>query len=985
MAEQIGIIEVLQGNAYAVTEDGERELHKGDPVYEDDVIRTSYESALEIRFADNTILSQGADSQIFLDEYAFDSQVGTGELLFKMGEGTFRTITGKIAAQNPEGFNMETPLSTIGIRGTTWFVIVDNTGEIVGVEKMADGHIVEVQTGIEYMVIDEQNDFVAVDLNGDIIPPQNLTPEILSRVQTLISFDPQRQEQDGGEQDEDEQDGDDGGDDGDGDNGNGDDGGDGGEGDDGEEGQDDPLGDQGPQSLIPGLAPPPLVPKGQTGSMKPGPFKGMVAAFLASHGGGGEDPGEPAQTPETPVGDGDTLDLSNPAQYTQAMHVDLNPVGPPNHPFLMVKGGAVGTDDQAVSATVDNIVGTNFAAGDNLFGNDNANSIDGNGGADSIKGEGGADDLDGGAGDDTIEGGTGNDTITGSAGNDVIKGDGGTDFLSYSSYGVAINVAMSTTDGQGTVLVGGGDTQNFQTIERGIGTQYNDTFTGNLGNLNAVYFEGQGGNDTIKGGQGDDTFFGGDGVDTIDGYLGNDFIDGGDGNDTITGSAGNDTIKGGTGQDTLDGSTGSDSIEGGADNDTIYGGSENDTIWGGSGNDLIDGEDGNDYVDGGIGDDTILGNAGLDTLYGADGNDSISGGGDNDSIDGEAGQDTIQGGAGNDSLYGGADNDTIDGQTENDYIDGGTGDDSLLGDIGQDTIYGNTGNDTVIGGGDNDSLHGDAGNDSILGDAGNDTIWGGAGNDTIFGGTGDDNIDAGDDNDTVDMDVNLTSADTIAGGSGTDNLEFRSTGGVVDNWLDNVTQVENVTLKVSAQETKITTVNSLVEANKTVTVDGSALTQKLSFDGTAENDGHFSVTGGSAGDSIIGGELADTINGGMGDDTLEGGDGADLINGGVGDDLFYYSETADGDDTVSGFSSGHDEFGFKTANFAGFSAGTYDSVNDYDTAANYAGDSLANHAYFIWDTATNQLIYDPDGSVAGGEVVIADVNEQVQGADITVS
>lgn len=973
MAEQIGIVEVLQGNAFAVSSEGERVLQKGDPVYEDDVIRTSYESALEIRFEDNTILSQGADSQIFLDEYVFDSEVGTGELLFKMGEGTFRTITGKIAAQNPEGFNMETPLSTIGIRGTTWFVIVDGNGEIVGVEKMAEGHIVEVETGIEYMVIDEQNDFVAVDLNGDIVPPRDLTPEILSRVQTLISFDSQREDQDEEGQEEDGQE-----------NQNGENGDGGDEGQDGDDGPnpDDPLALQG-QSIIPGLAPPPAASGGNPAPRRSGPFKALVAAFLAAKATGGEEV-EASQPPAAPAGDGDKLDLSDPGQYAQAMHVDLNPVGPPNHPFMMPKGGAVGTDDSPVSAQVNDIEGTDWAAGDNLFGNDNANDIDGRDGNDSIKGEGGADELDGGAGDDTVEGGAGNDTINGSAGVDVIKGEGGTDTFVFSGYGTGVNFTMGAAAGAGSVNVSG-DTQNFTGIERIIGTQQNDTFTGNVGAVNPYHFEGQGGDDTIKGGQGNDSFYGGDGKDTIDGFMGDDYIDGGSGNDSLLGNPGTDTIKGGDGKDTIDGGTGTDTIDAGAGDDTVYGGAGSDTVDGGSGDDLIDGEDDGDRLSGGTGNDTILGNAGLDTLYGNDGNDSINGGGDNDSIEGGSGQNTLLGGHGGDTIHGGADADTIKGQTDDDYLDGWGGNDSIEGGIGQDTLFGNTGNDTVLGGDDGDSLHGNAGADSIEGGDGNDTIWGDAGNDTIKGGTGDENIDAGDGDDLIDMDIDLRGTDTIAGGSGNDTLEFRSTSGIIDNWLDTVTQVETVTLKVSAQETKITTVNNLVEANKVLTVDGSALTSKLNFNGTAENDGQFFITGGTGGDSIIGGELADTIIGGQGDDTLEGGDGADNISGGTGDDLFYYRETADGDDTVTGFSSGHDEFGFKGVNFAGFSGGSYDTVDDYTTAANYTGNGMGAHAYFIWDTATNQLIYDSDGSVAGGEVVIADVNEQVQAGDITVS
>jgi Ca2+-binding RTX toxin-like protein len=90
------------------------------------------------------------------------------------------------------------------------------------------------------------------------------------------------------------------------------------------------------------------------------------------------------------------------------------------------------------------------------------------------------------------------------------------------------------------------------------------------------------------------------------------------------------------------------------------------------------------------------------------------------------------------------------------------------------------------------------------------------------------------------------------------------------------------------------------------------------FDGSAELDGHLSVLGGAAGDTITGGAGkdylagnggADTLNGGAGNDRLVGGVGADTLTGGAGKDLYRFesiddSNAATGIDLITDFGVG---------------------------------------------------------------------------------
>jgi Ca2+-binding RTX toxin-like protein len=146
--------------------------------------------------------------------------------------------------------------------------------------------------------------------------------------------------------------------------------------------------------------------------------------------------------------------------------------------------------------------------------------------------------------------------------------------------GDSIAIAVST-DNPNALLVDLGDGSQVQSFDRqtfnaitaflGAG---DDTFVGAFGLAaadDALTVEGDGGNDTITGGDGSDFLFGGSGNDTIDGRSGNDTIFGGNGSDVVDGNVGSDFEFLGAGRDTAvwNPGGGSDVVEGGSATDTM--------------------------------------------------------------------------------------------------------------------------------------------------------------------------------------------------------------------------------------------------------------------------------------------------------------------------------------------------------------------------------------------------------------------------------
>ena len=133
----------------------------------------------------------------------------------------------------------------------------------------------------------------------------------------------------------------------------------------------------------------------------------------------------------------------------------------------------------------------------------------------------------------------------------------------------------------------------------------------------------------------------------------------------------------------------------------------------------------------------------------------------------------------------------IDGYTEEGVqVIGANAGDMLAGSVGNDTItasaygselYGDEGNDILIGGDGNDYLDGNEGNDTIYGGAGNDKLISEGGNDVMYGGEGNDHffidgagnktVEGGAGNDTFNI-IDTNAVVTITDASSTDKISF---------------------------------------------------------------------------------------------------------------------------------------------------------------------------------------------------------------------
>lgn len=119
-ADPVGRVVLARGDATALATDGtSRTLARRDEVFEGDTLMTGSTAVLQVRFDDGGVLSLRANSRIEVTVYRSGRPAaGPDRVLLRVLAGAIRAITGAIARQDPSTFEVETPVASIGIRGT---------------------------------------------------------------------------------------------------------------------------------------------------------------------------------------------------------------------------------------------------------------------------------------------------------------------------------------------------------------------------------------------------------------------------------------------------------------------------------------------------------------------------------------------------------------------------------------------------------------------------------------------------------------------------------------------------------------------------------------------------------------------------------------------------------------------------------------------------------------------------------------------------
>ena len=124
---RIGTFKQVQGETWIGAEPARRAAEPGAGVAVTDRLSTGPQGAATLTLKDGTVLTMGPDTVMDLRQFQFDTTTQQGNFLLALLRGSVRVVTGLLAKVNPERFQVHTPTSVVGVRGTDF--IVDTQAE----------------------------------------------------------------------------------------------------------------------------------------------------------------------------------------------------------------------------------------------------------------------------------------------------------------------------------------------------------------------------------------------------------------------------------------------------------------------------------------------------------------------------------------------------------------------------------------------------------------------------------------------------------------------------------------------------------------------------------------------------------------------------------------------------------------------------------------------------------------------------------------
>ncbi len=126
--QAIGRVEKAEGSVSVVRNGVTITLNAGDTVMKGDVVQTGAGGSLGIVFSDGTAFNLAANARMILNDFVYNAGGGGNSALISLVQGSISFVAGQVAKTGD--MKVETPVATMGIRGTAVLVEIDaNNGQ----------------------------------------------------------------------------------------------------------------------------------------------------------------------------------------------------------------------------------------------------------------------------------------------------------------------------------------------------------------------------------------------------------------------------------------------------------------------------------------------------------------------------------------------------------------------------------------------------------------------------------------------------------------------------------------------------------------------------------------------------------------------------------------------------------------------------------------------------------------------------------------
>ena len=114
----VGMVKNVTGAAHVVREGRSIAATPGFELVQGDRITTGSNGSMGILLRDETALSLGASTDTSIEHFAFEPNEHKLGMVLRVARGYFCYLSGRIAKLAPGSVRIETPVATLGVRGT---------------------------------------------------------------------------------------------------------------------------------------------------------------------------------------------------------------------------------------------------------------------------------------------------------------------------------------------------------------------------------------------------------------------------------------------------------------------------------------------------------------------------------------------------------------------------------------------------------------------------------------------------------------------------------------------------------------------------------------------------------------------------------------------------------------------------------------------------------------------------------------------------
>jgi hypothetical protein len=123
VAKVIGHVTKMTGSATVIRNGVSIVLNLGDNVNKGDVVQAGSNSTLGITFIDGAVFGLGSNAKMVLNEMVYDPNGSSNSSLLSLVQGTISFVAGATAKHGD--MKVDTPVATMGIRGTAMLIEID--------------------------------------------------------------------------------------------------------------------------------------------------------------------------------------------------------------------------------------------------------------------------------------------------------------------------------------------------------------------------------------------------------------------------------------------------------------------------------------------------------------------------------------------------------------------------------------------------------------------------------------------------------------------------------------------------------------------------------------------------------------------------------------------------------------------------------------------------------------------------------------------